>query len=302
VNSLEAVLLGLIQGLFMFVPVSSTSHLALAQTWLIERGSSMPAPESADMVLFDLIVHVGTLVSIVVVMRAGLKELGAGVRDDLLSGRIREGGLGLSTAVSTRLVMLGLLTVAVTGVVGLGVRSGVEQVFANPVTIAAALIGTGTMLWWTDAIQPGRGGRWLRFDWRGPAQVNVAVAVAVGLAQAAALTPGLSRSGTTIFVALLLGVRRKLAARYSFYVAIPTILGATAHQSLSLAGEGGTTLSVSALVLGFVTAAVVGAGALWLVLRLLEQSRFRIFALYVWALAAFVLLTETGLTLPVQVR
>jgi undecaprenyl-diphosphatase len=152
--------------------------------------------------------------------------------------------------------------------------------------VAGALILTGIMLWWTDRLGPGH---------IGAAQVGIGAAIAVGVAQFAALIPGISRSGTTIFVALLVGMHRTLAARYSFYVAIPTILAATSVQTLGVVREGGLSeIGWAAMGVGFVAAAVVGSGALWLVLRLLEQARFRIFSVYVWALALFTLATGLG--------
>jgi len=290
---LVALLLGIVQGIFMFVPVSSTSHLVLTQTLLREQGVDLPSPDSPELILFDLVVHVGTLVSVLIVMGDGLRELGSGVRDDLSSGRLRDGGL--SSAVSTRLVALGLLSVLVTGVLGLTFQDPLSRVFGSPQAVAIALIVTGGLLWWTDLMTAERSGERLRFAWRGPAQVTVTVAILVGVAQAAALTPGLSRSGTTIFAALILGMTRTLAARYSFYVAIPTILAATGVQALQVAlGEGFGSISWGAMAVGFVSAAVVGTGALWLVLRVLEAARFRIFAFYVWTLAAVTLATGLG--------
>jgi undecaprenyl-diphosphatase len=302
VSLLIALLLGVVQGVFMFVPVSSTSHLVLMQTWLRDRGVDLPPPDSPELVLFDLVVHVGTLVSVVVVMGDGLKELRDGVRDEVGAGALRResvAGTGLAPAMraatSTRLVLLMLLSVAVTGVLGLVFQDALTAVFGSPQLVAAALVVTGAMLWWTDAMRAERSGPRLRFDWRGPSQVTIGVAVLIGAAQAAALTPGLSRSGTTIFVALLLGMGRTLAARYSFYVAIPTILAATGVQALQLAiGDGFGAVSWAAMAVGFVTAAIVGTAALWLVLRLLEGARFRVFSVYVWGLAAVVLLAGVG--------
>ncbi len=290
---LVALLLGVVQGVFMFVPVSSTSHLVLTQTFLREQGVDLPPPDSPELILFDLVVHVGTLVSVVIVMGDGLKELGSGVRGELTDGTLKREGL--AGAVSTKLVLLGLLSVAVTGVLGLTFQDVLAEGFGSPRAVAAALIVTGALLWWTDAMTAGRSGTRLRFSWRGPAQVTLTVAILVGVAQAAALTPGLSRSGTTIFAALILGMTRTLAARYSFYIAIPTILAATGVQALQVAmDEGFGTISWAAMGVGFVTAAVVGTAALWLVLRLLEAARFRIFSFYVWALAALTLATGLG--------
>jgi undecaprenyl-diphosphatase len=292
VSLLVALVLGVVQGVFMFVPVSSTSHLVISQTAMRDLGVPLPPPDSPELILFDLVVHVGTLVSVVLVMGDGLRELGRGVRDDLGSGRLRDRGLRAAT--STRLVLLGLLSVAVTGVLGLVFQGALTQVFGSPRAVAAALVLTGALLWWTDAMKPERGGR-LRFGWRGPAQVTVTVAVLIGVSQAAALTPGLSRSGTTIFAALILGMGRTLAARYSFYIAIPTILAATGVQAIQVAvGEGFGTISWGAMAVGFVAAAAVGTLALWMVLRLLEAARFRMFSIYVWVLAAVVLATGLG--------
>ncbi len=297
---LVALLLGVVQGVFMFVPVSSTSHLVLTQTWLRATGTSLPPPESPELILFDLVVHVGTLVSIVVVMGAGLRALGAGVRTELASGAVRGGGLrsGAATdpaAPATRLVLLGLLSVAVTGVLGLVFRDVLGEVFASPQLVAVALIATGAMLWWTDAMTSDRSGRRLRFAWRGPGDVTVGVAIAIGAAQAVALAPGVSRSGTTIFVALLVGMRRTLAARYSFYIAIPTILAATGVQALQVVLDGEpVTVGAAPLLIGFVVAAAVGTVSLWAVLRLLEAARFRVFSVYVWLLATVVLVTGHG--------
>jgi undecaprenyl-diphosphatase len=287
---LVALLLGAIQGTFMFVPVSSTSHLVLAQTVLRERGVALPSPDSPEMILFDLVVHVGTLVSVVIVMRGWLAEVGRGVRAEWRGGRP-----GATQAPNTRLVALGLLSVAVTGVLGLVFYAPLTSAFGSPRAVAVALLLTGALLWWTDAMIPARSGRRLRFGWRGPAEVTVTVAILIGVAQAAALAPGLSRSGTTIFAALVLGLHRVLAARYSFAIAIPTILAATAVQALQMALDQGVgSIGWGPMVVGFVTAAAVGTVALWLVLRLLEAARFRVFSLYVWALAGAVAFTGVG--------
>ena len=289
---LVAVILGVVQGTFMFVPVSSTSHLVLTQTWMREAGVALPPPDSPELILFDLVVHVGTLVSVVIVMGDGLRELFDGVRSDVRTGRLKT---GLGDAVTSRVVLLMLLSVAVTGVLGLAFQDVLSSVFGSPTLVALALIGTGGLLWWTDAMTPGRGGRRLRFGWRGQGDLTVGIAVAIGVAQAAALTPGLSRSGVTIFAALLLGMGRTLAARYSFYIAIPTILAATGVQALQVAlDEGFGTISWAAMGVGFGVAAAVGTIALWGVLKLLEAARFRIFSVYVWTLAAVVLVTGVG--------
>lgn len=277
----EAVLLGLVQGVFMFVPVSSTSHLVLVQHLLIDRGSAMAAPESPEMVLFDLVVHVGTLGSIVLVMGTSLFAFLRSAYFDVLGRPIRRfAAFPAAAGVPRRLLGLGLLATAVTGVLGLALRPVLADVFARPGVVAAALIATGAMLWWTD--RAGLGHRGLR-------DLTATMAIVVGVAQAAALMPGLSRSGLTIFAALLVGLRRRWAAEFSFFVAIPTIGAGALVQAIDVVRDPAITVDPVALTIGALVAAVSGAVALWFVLRLLYRSRFRFFAVYVWVLAAVVL-------------
>ncbi len=272
----EAMVLGLVQGLFMFVPVSSTSHLALTQHWLIERGSLLPSPDSPEMILFDLVVHVGTLVSIVVVFR---RSLGIFVTRALRGARSWLRGRS-SDRLYLRLAAMGAVSVAVTGAVGLPLRSAFGAVFAQPLAIAFSLLLTGALLYWTDSVGPRS---------RGLRQIGPSIAIVIGLAQGMALMPGLSRSGLTIAFALFAGLQRRWAAEYSFLLAIPTILAATAVQALTVASAPEPTgIGWFALAIGFAVAALVGVLALRLVLELLYRARFRYFAYYVWALAAAV--------------
>ncbi|GGC75363.1 undecaprenyl-diphosphate phosphatase [Hoyosella rhizosphaerae] len=283
----EALILGIVQGVFMFVPVSSTSHLALVQHVMIGGGSSMPAPDSPEMILFDIIVHVGTLVSIVIVMWTPLSALVRGFARDL--GRYARGGSERPTVrelTFVRLFALGAITVGVTGVLGLLIRAYGTDVFATPALIAIALIITGGILWWTDSVGP---------RWRGVGQLTVWVAIMIGIAQAAALVPGFSRSGLTIAMALLLGLHRPLAAQFSFFVAIPTILSAAVVQGWSVVGASDLQIDIAAYVVAFIAAAAVGAVALGLVLKLLYAAKFRYFAVYVWILAAVVLLVQPAM-------
>lgn len=273
-----AVLLGVVQGLFMFVPVSSTSHLALTQHWLEGQGIEIPAPESAEMILFDLVLHVGTLVSIAVVFRHRLTTIALDAVGELKRGRPYRGS-------ESGLYLIGLIGLAtvVTGVLGLGVRAAAPTVFGDPSVIAVMLVITGGILWWTDSADP-----------VGALRPTVLMAVGIGVAQAAALLPGLSRSGLTIAAALALGMRREQAAEFSFILAIPTILAATGVQALDVLGGDGNDISLLAMGIGFWVAALVGIAALIVVLKLLYAARFRIFSFYVWALAAVVLVTGVG--------
>lgn len=276
----QSVLLGVVQGVFMFFPVSSTSHLVLTQHLMLQRGAEFPDPESPEMIFFDLVVHVGTLVSIAVVFR---KSLGHFLRR-LVEDVRRVVGEGYSGAwaparssLYLRLALLGCFSVLVTGAIGYPMRDLFSEVFATPAAVVVTLTATGGILWWTDGLSPRQ---------RGLRNVTLWMALVIGLAQALALMPGLSRSGMTIAFALFVGLRRRWAAEYSFFIAFPTILGASLLQGLEVLEGGGVAgVGFGAFAVGFVVSALVGIVALRIVLRLLYRARLRYFSYYVWALA-----------------
>jgi undecaprenyl-diphosphatase len=276
-----AVLLGIVQGIFMFFPVSSTSHLALVQHWLISRGVEVPAPDSPEMILFDLMVHVGTLVSIAVVFRESLSRyINNSVRGflNLIKGTSEYDNTG---RLYVKLTLLGMLSVLVTGMIGFPLKALFESVFAQPLIISITLTITGILLYWTDVLPARKIG--LR-------DIGIGIAIIIGIAQGLALLPGLSRSGTTIAFALFAGMQRRWAAEYSFFIAFPTILGASLLQTIEVIQLGGLySLSITTIAIGFVVAAIVGIIALKLVLALLYRAEFRFFSYYVWMLAAVIL-------------
>lgn len=270
------VLLGIVQGAFMFLPVSSTAHLVLTQHWLIAQGADIPAPDSAEMILFDLVVHVGTLISIVIVFRRSLFRL---IRDGLI-GLARMRRQFRPVPLTIRLALLCALSVLATGIIGITFKLFLEAVFARPAMIAGTLTTTGVLLWITDRLPPRP---------RGLRQIRVSTALGIGAAQGLALIPGISRSGITIAASLLFGLKRRWAAEYSFFLAIPTILAATLVQALELQSAGGAAqLGWIDMLVGLVVAAVVGTGALYLVVRLLYKAKLRIFSWYLWLLAVLV--------------
>lgn len=275
----EAALLGIVQGVFMFVPVSSTAHLVLTQHFLIAQGSQMPPPESAQMILFDLIVHVGTLISIIVVFRKTLAQFLGG---SLIAAR--EIALERRASPQARFLIwlwaMGLLSVFVTGVMGLTFRDMFERVFANPAIIPITLATTGVLLWLTDRLKPRR---------YGLKDLGIGMALAIGFAQGLALIPGISRSGMTIIAALFVGLKRKRAAEYSFLIAFPTILAATLVQSAEvyLGGEA-LRINWAAASVGFVVSALIGTIALQIVLKLLYRAKLKYFSFYLWGMALLV--------------
>ncbi len=275
-----AAVLGVVQGVFMFLPVSSTAHMVLVEHWLLGRGHSVPAPESPEMILFNLVVHVGTLVSIVFVFWSSLgRFLGnclADARQWAHAGRFQ------GPPLYARLFLLGMLSVLITGLVGLTFKAAFEHIFATPWMVAVTLILTGALLFWTDKLPPRK---------RGLRRTGAGTAAVIGAAQGLALMPGLSRSAMTIVFGLFAGLKRRWAAEYSFFLAIPTILAATLVQAAEVYGLGGLqAISFSALAVGFLVSAVVGILSLKLVIYFLYRAQLKAFSFYVWALAAAILL------------
>ena len=274
---LEAMVLGLVQGIFMFVPVSSTAHLVVAQHVMIAQGSSMPPPESPAMILFDLMVHMGTLVSIVIVFS---KSLSALVRATFAetSSRLRIPGQGMGAF--SRLFLMGMLTVLVTGVLGLVFKRTFELVFSAPQVLVVTLSLTAVLLFVTDRLPK----RPLGIKSLGPR-----IAIVIGVAQALALIPGISRSGITIIAGLFSGLKRRWAAEYSFLVAIPTILAASLFQGVEvMRGAGLDGVGLGPMLVGLVVAAISGTVALKLVLALLYKAQLKVFSVYLVALATVI--------------
>jgi undecaprenyl-diphosphatase len=280
VTYLEAAILGIVQGVFMFVPVSSTAHLVLVQHWMIARGSDLPSPDSAEMILFDLVVHVGTMVSVAIVFWTSLTTLIAKTLRDIAAYARPVDGRRIGPFL--RLMLMGVLTVGVTGVLGLIFKASFERVFAAPGLLVFTLGTTAVLLWLTDRL----GRRPLGIKAIGPR-----IAVIVGIAQALALVPGFSRSGLTIIAGLFAGLKRRWAAEFSFLVAIPTILAASVVQAVEVTGSGVGSVGAGPLLVGFAVAAIVGVAALRLVLALLYRAQLKVFSAY---LALLALLVATG--------
>ncbi len=255
-NLWEAVFLGAIQGATEFLPVSSSGHLVVGQTLL---GLEIQG------VQFEVAVHVATLISVIVIYRDRIL--------DLLSGALkRDPGAWR---------YIGLLAVATlpAGLTGVFFRDIIQGLFESPFVPAIAFLVTGLILWSTRAALG-------REDWKKP---GWRVALLIGFAQAFALIPGISRSGTTVAMALWLGVAAEEAAAFSFLMAIPAIAGAAVLQIPELASEG-LTLSGAALAAGSIVAAVTGIVAIKAFVALLAKRAFHRFAIYCWGIGSAFLL------------
>ena len=257
---LKVCLLAVVQGITEFLPVSSSGHLVLIGSAL---GLESPG------VMLEVVLHVGTLVAILAFYRQRLQKLGCGI-----VRRDKEAWIYCGKLLFSSLPVIVLYLLA---------GKWLESTFEKPEFVGSALIVTGLILFW--GCRPGRPldkpVRWTDAWW-------------VGLAQAFALFPGISRSGSTISTARRRGVEPAAAAEFSFLMSVPLIGGAMGLQLVKIAhGEDGH-VGIGLMVLGAVIASVVGYVALKFLIRLLQHDKFWLFGIY--CLAVGVLATVVSLT------
>jgi undecaprenyl-diphosphatase len=275
---LEAIVLGIVQGLTEFLPVSSTAHLRIVPAlfgWA-DRGAA-----------FTAVIQCGTLVAVVLYFRDDLWRIGRAFFVDLAAGRpfaSHEARLGW---------MMILATVPIV-VIGLAFKDQIENEFRSLYVIIAALWGVAALLAVAEGftarrIAQGHSGRTLE-------EATFGDAITVGLAQACALVPGTSRSGATILGGLARGLTREAAARFSFLLSLPAILAAGVFQLVSARASLLSSRSQALdLVIATVISFVIGYAAIALLLRYLRTHSTIVFVIYRFALGALLLwLLQTG--------
>ena len=246
----ESILLGILQGLTEFLPVSSSGHLVLAQELL--------AGFDGSAVAFDVLLHGGTLAAVFLYFRQDIIQI---VKD---SARPSEGGL--------RLPLLLVAGSIPAGIVGVFMSDMITPLFSSPRVAASGLVATGIIL--LTAWRFATGGKMSLAD------LTVSGAVLIGVAQAFAIVPGISRSGATIVVGMFMGMGGREAARFSFLLSIPAVAGALLLESGELF-NGGLPLVYLA---GAVSAALVGWASIALLMKLLGRGNLAPFGVYCLAL------------------
>ena len=272
-NIFPAAILGTVQGLTEFLPVSSSGHLVLFENFF---GFN---PEKPEMLLFDLATHVGTVAAIFIVFR---KSIAAFFRNLTVSGKYGATVTEIyKKSPSVHLLVLAIVATVVTGVLGLLFEEYFASARGNLAIVASMWVVTGTLLLITD---------WRKKTRLGLRQFAIWQATLVGLAQAAAIMPGISRSGATICVAILIGLHRRWAVEFSFLLAIPAILGAMVIKLVQDFGKiDPAALPISSVVIGSAVAAPVGILALKLLIKVSRSANLKFFAFYCYILACFVL-------------
>lgn len=245
----EAIILGLVQGLTEFLPVSSSGHLIIFQNLF-----GMEEP----MLTFDIFLHIGTLFAVFVVFWKDIWRL-------------------LRRPFCKEVALLIVATIPV-GVVGLLFDDKVAAI-STLTTVGICLVFTGIILFFSDRLS----GK-LKIE-----ELSFGKALLVGIMQGIAVLPGVSRSGSTICASLLCGLDRKDAARYSFLLSIIAILGAGLVQSIGIVQEHGTLNLSTEYIAGMITAALSGFAAIKFFLKLLEKKSMRFFSYYCWSVAAIIL-------------
>lgn len=273
---LQAILLGIIQGITEFLPVSSSGHLTIFQNiFKIDTGGSM---------LFDIMLHVGTLAAVFVVYRRDILKM---IREaiciciDIISNikiwfanRRDDEALRYKRVIHNnyrKFVVLILVSTIPTGVIGYTAKSLVEAASATLIVPGVCLILTGILLFVADLTEDGR---------KIPRDVSYTNGFFIGIAQGLATLPGLSRSGTTITACLLSGFDKRFAVKYSFLMSVPAILGASVLEIKDVASEPVTGNLILCCVIGAVISGVVGYICIKLMLAIVRKKKFKGFAIY----------------------
>ena len=268
-SELEALLLGVIQGLTEFLPISSSGHLVLVP-WLFDFQFLKENPDFNK--TFDVAVHMGTLAAVVTYFRVLIKDLIASFFTSVFKRRIETDSERLAW-----LVVIATIPAAIAGALG---ESFIEESLGEPWQVALLLAGFALLLYAADRMPQRR-----KMD-----GLKVGDAVIVGFAQVLSLAPGTSRSGITITAGRFLGLDRDSAARFSFLLLAPIVAGAGIFKGVGVAQDGLPPGSIGPIIVGVVSAAASGFAAIWAVLALVRRHNYNIFVWYRLVLAAVVLL------------
>lgn len=252
------ILLGIIQGLTEFIPVSSSAHLVIAQHIF-----GLKEPQ----IFFGIVLHLGTLLAVVIYFYKDILDIIKSLSSPRSDG--------------FRLFILLVIGTIPTAILGFFLKGYFKLLFSSPVFSAIFLIITGIILFLTRFIK--RTGKDIR-------AFSYLDAIIIGVAQTIAIAPGISRSGITISAGIFRGIDRKLCARYSLLLSIPAVIGAL----LSEIKEVGAIDSVNLIYmsLGFVSSFLVGCLAITILVKCLQKARFYMFAYYCWIVGIFAILVN----------
>ena len=265
-NIYQSILLGIVQGLTEFLPISSSAHLAFAQHYL--------GIEESDL-LFSLMVHFATAIAIFCYYKKDIYNIFKGLWDSELG----------TARTSRHLIKVIAITILPTALVAFILQGAVLKIMGDIRIVAILLLLTGLVVFMTDRIRE-KGIDIL--------QTTIGIALIVGFAQGIAVLPGISRSGITIFAGLVFGLERSWAVKFSFLISLPVIVGMTIVKIIIESGNMLVEpLKLFTYVVGSIFAGVVGYWAIRIVIHLIQKKHFKIFAIYCWTLGFFIILLKS---------
>ena len=259
-TAFQALVLGIVQGLTEFLPISSSGHLIIIP-WLFNWHFLLNNPDLNK--TFDVALHLGTFAAVVVYF---WREIGR-----LLSAWVRSMSRRSLAEPEARLAWLLVVSTIPAAILGVALESFVEERLGKPWIIAIMMIVYALIMYAVDHLA--------RLD-RDLEALTWSDAILVGIAQAFALCPGVSRSGITMMTGMALRLDRESAARYSFLLSIPVIGGAAAYKALEIARSGLPAGTTTPFAVGIASAAVSGFAAIWFVLAYLKRNNFNLFVIY----------------------
>lgn len=269
---IQAIILGIVQGLTEFLPVSSSAHLVFVPEILKVQSS----------LAFDTLLHVGSLVAVIGYFWKDiiniLKSFASSLMD-IPRGQFKE---GLKEDQFKKLAWFVIIGTVPAGLAGILLKDFFEGLFNNIPAVGFFLIVTGFLLWGSERISK------KVEDKKSLKKMTLKDTLIIGTAQALAIAPGISRSGSTIAAGLYLGLERELAARYSFLLSIIAILGAALIQVKDISSLADENIGI--LIAGFLAAAISGYLAIKLLLKLIKERSLMIFAYYCWIIGAIALI------------
>ena len=269
---LEAIILGLVQGLTEFLPVSSSGHLTILQHLFEINGDKV--------VLFTILLHVGTLFSVTFMYFKDLKELVIELFltiKDLLTGK----GLKLKERPVRKLGVMIVVTTLVTGVIGIAFEDVFVSFYKSLVPVSIGLIITGILLWISESIKPGK---------RNIENLNFRNAIYIGVMQGIAICPGISRSGATLVGGLTTKLDRAFAVKYAFLISFPAILGSAVMEINELFDAAIAPSSYGPIIIGMLVAAISGIFAIKAMIAIVSKYSLKYFSVYVWLVAIFLII------------
>ncbi|AUS98874.1 undecaprenyl-diphosphatase [Clostridium thermosuccinogenes] len=252
-NSLEAFILGLVQGLTEFLPISSSGHLVIFQRLFGLH----------DVITFDVAVHFATLVAVCAVLWKDIIEI-----------------LKRPFSKLPLLIVVGTIPTALIGVL---LKDFFDSIFNSAVTLGFEFLITGLVLWYAESVRSRN---------KGLKEMTYTDATVVGVAQGLAILPAVSRSGLTLAGALSRGLNREFALKFSFLMSIPAILGAAVLDVYDTVKAGSLSVDVLPLVIGMLTAAVSGYLSVRFMLKVFSKTSLKVFSYYVFALGIIIIIEQ----------